>query len=68
MNITESFKKKFNDLYIMEIEKRKYLLADIDVVNKLKLIFFKFSECLIAMVQEGKYDDIVQKYVTFTDY
>lgn len=61
-------KKEFNDLYIMEIEKRKYLLADMEVVSKLKLIFFKFSECLIAMVQEGKYDDIVQKYVTFTDY
>lgn len=58
----------FSNVYKKEIEKRKYLLQECDVREKLQLVFFHFTDTLIEMTLNGRYEEIIQKYLSFTEY
>lgn len=61
-------KHTFSEKYIAEIEKRKHLLSDAEVVAMIRTIFYKFTDTLIEMVKQDNYDEIIQKYLTFKNY
>ncbi len=61
-------KHEFSNRYIEEIEKLKYLITDEDVIKMLDKIFFRFTSKLIELVQIGRYDLIIEKYITFAEY
>ncbi len=61
-------KKEFNSKYITEIEQRKNLLKNESVKLKLSKIFFKYTDSLIAQIENNNYDQIVNNYLTFKEY
>lgn len=61
-------KRCFNDDYISEIEQRRELLENPEVVDKLKLVFFKFTDTLTDMLLKRHYEAILERYITFVDY
>lgn len=61
-------KRNFSAEYIEEIEKRKFLLDDSEVKEKLFCAFYKFTEHLISLVRSGEYSRIIKEYLSFTDY
>lgn len=61
-------KHEFSEVYIDEIEQRKHLLQDQQVIEKLRLVFFRFTDTLIRMVEAGEYKSIIQNYIAFSDY
>lgn len=61
-------KQTFSDKYIHEIE-NSYSLIDIDVVKEgLNLIFFKYTNRLLMLLEKRKYSMIVEDYVSFSKY
>lgn len=61
-------KKTFSDKYIYEIENSKSLI-DINIVSSLlEKVFFKFTEKLLELVEEQKYQEIIMEYKRFKDY
>lgn len=61
-------KHVFSEVYISEIERRKELLSESEVIEKLRLIFFRFTETLVDLVKKGQYESIIEQYITFCDY
>lgn len=61
-------KHTFSEKYIAEIEKRKHLLSDAEVVAMIRTIFYKFTDTLVQLVTEKRYDEIINKYITFVNY
>lgn len=61
-------KNTFNDIYIKEIEKRSGLLSDKSFQIKMKKVFFNYSERIIQLLCEKKYNDIIHDYITFKNY
>lgn len=61
-------KNEFKEVYVKDIEKMSYLLDDQDVVSKLKYVFFKYTTCLIKMLKEKRYDEIINDYLCFVEY
>lgn len=61
-------KKEFNSIYIAEIKHRKNLLNEEDVIKKLYLVFFRFTDRLIYLVENERYSEIIHEYIKFSDY
>lgn len=61
-------KRSFSAAYIQEIESRKQLLYDEQAIEKMRLIFFQFTDALISLIQQGEYENILRKYITFANY
>lgn len=61
-------KELFSSKYIYEIDKRKYLLENIECIKKLNLIFFSFTEELIKLIKNDDYEKICNTYIQFTKY
>ena len=61
-------KREFSAKYIEEIEKRKELLGEPEVRDLLSCVFYKFTEELVQLVENGMYEKIVSKFLTFRDY
>lgn len=61
-------KKEFTQTYRNEIKKRFYLLHEKNVINQLKLIFFKYTDKLIYLLEKEKFDEIIPSYLQFCDY
>ena len=61
-------KKEFKSGYIAEIEKRKALLNNETIKNKLSKVFFKYTDFLISQVKKGDYENIINNYLTFKNY
>lgn len=61
-------KKGFSLTYKNEIKKGYHLLQDKNVVSQLKLVFFKYTDRLIKLLEEEKFDEIISDYLQFCDY
>ena len=61
-------RKGFRPSYRAELERLQYVIADSDFQKKLELVFFKFSNELLRLLHEKKYDEIYSSYVSFSDY
>lgn len=61
-------KNGFSAEYISEIKKRKRHLYSESAIKKLNMIFFRFSNELLKLVEADRYDLIIPKYKTFVDY
>lgn len=61
-------KKKFRMRYIKEIEKRREYLEDDKFIKLSSLVFFKFTDILLKLVKEKKYNKILNEYKCFIDY
>ena len=61
-------KNDFKPSYITEIEKRKVLLRNKNVKNKLSKVFFKYTDFLISQVENSNYENIIENYITFKNY
>lgn len=58
----------FRDKYIIEIEKRKYLFKDVNFINLCKLVYYKFTDELIRLLINEKYDEVFPKLIKFKNY
>lgn len=61
-------KREFRPGYIDGIEKRKSLLMKQSVQNKLRKVFFKYTDLLTDQIMMGEYDNIIYNYLKFSDY
>ena len=61
-------KSKFNIGYIKRINKLINLIDQNDVLEKLNMIFFKFTPHLIKHIKEENYDEIITNYLKFKQY
>ncbi len=61
-------KREFQQGYINRINEL-YSKIDIDdVVEKLNMVFFKFTPYLLEMIENKDFDNIINKYLTFKEY
>lgn len=61
-------KKNFSDAYIKEIEISKPLI-DMNIVTLLfEKVFFKFTKRLFKLIEERRYEIIIEEYIRFKDY
>ena len=58
----------FRDKYIIEIEKRKYLLKDVNFKDLCKLVYYKFTDELIMLLINEKYDEVFPQLIKFKNY
>lgn len=61
-------KKIFNSLYISEIEKEINSIDEDIVVDMMRKIFFKATDCVWNNIKAKKYDCIIHDYLTFSEY
>lgn len=61
-------KKEFKEKYIREIEKRKQLLDKEDFKRLAQTVFFGFTPMLIELVKAGKYEHVLGKYLSYSNY
>ena len=61
-------KKKFREIYIAEITKRKDLLDEPKFEELCEYIFFKYTKRLIILLKRKKYDSILLDYQHFHEY
>lgn len=61
-------KRMFREKYIEEIKLRNYLLDDSEFKKICSLVFFKFTNTLIELLKNEKYESIFKEYQHFCDY
>ena len=61
-------KKKFHRAYIKRIQELLQLVDMNDVSMKFNLIFFKFTPNLLMLIENDRYQDIVDSYFKFNEY
>lgn len=61
-------KRNFKSDYIFDIEKNIQYLDDEEVVRKLESVFFKYTNCLIQMLKDRRYEEIFSDYIQFVEY
>lgn len=61
-------KREFKKEYISEIEKRKSLIDDSEVLALLRTVFYNFTDMLVDLVKKSDYESIVGQYIKFQNY
>ena len=61
-------KKEFQSGYVKRIEELKSKINIIDVEEKLKLIFFKYTPNLFKQINNKDYKNIIKNYLQFNEY
>ncbi len=61
-------KREFRTGYKNGIEERKALLENDSTKKKLSKVFFKYTDRLVTLLNEGRYEEIINDYFTFTEY
>ena len=61
-------KKSFLEGYIKRINKLYDCVSKSDVLEKLNLIYFKFTPYLITLIENNRYNEIIQQYLEFKEY
>lgn len=61
-------KREFRKKYIVEIEKRRQFFRDEDFLSLCEVVFFKFTNRLIELLEKRKYKEIFLEYQYFYDY
>lgn len=61
-------KRGFHDYDKVYFEQRKSLLHDEVMDSFLEKVFFKHKNIIVDMICEGRYDELVQQYLTQTNY
>lgn len=62
------FDKKNFEPYKHEIEMRMHYIEDVSVNEKMKKIFFSFSDKLTVLLKARRYTEIIGAYLRFVDY
>lgn len=61
-------KREFKAKYVYEIEKRiEYIDCD-KFYDLAYTVFFKFTDKLIMLIKERKYENIIKQYLSFREY
>ena len=58
----------FPEEYRYEILQISYLYDEQAVKDKLRYVFFKFTDTIILMLKDGAFDDIIEAYYSYGDY
>ena len=61
-------KKSFLEGYIKRINKLFDCVDKSDVLEKLNLIYFKFTPYLMEFIKNKRYDEIIKQYLEFKEY
>ena len=61
-------KKSFLEGYIKRINKLYDCVNKSDVLEKLNLIYFKFTPYLITFIENKRYNEIIEQYLEFKEY
>lgn len=61
-------KKEFNSGYIIKINELIKVVNRQNLIKKLNLVFFKFTQNLLDLLEKQRYDVIRNQYIEFTDY
>lgn len=61
-------KKIFRVRYVIEIEKRIQFIENDKFIELCNLVFFKFTDLLLELIKDKKYDDILKEYRCFISY
>ncbi len=61
-------KKQFMDVYIEDIKKYKEII-DMDLTKELlSTVFFKYTNRLLFMIDNNKFEDIIEDYISYSEY
>lgn len=61
-------KREFQAGYIDRIEEIKTKIDEEDVLEKLELVFFKYTPYLFEQINNSLYENIIQNYLQFKEY
>lgn len=61
-------KRRFEKGYIRRIDHLMARLNETEMLEISRLVFFKFSMSLLALLQTGRYTEIIREHLHFTDY
>lgn len=61
-------KKEFQKGYIKRIDELINVIDVNDVIAKFQLIFFKFTYVLLSMLKKRRYEMILDRYISFSEY
>ena len=61
-------KKEFQAGYAARLDELLPMVNKGDVLNKLKLIFFKYAPVLLCQIERQSYPDVVMNYLAFKEY
>ncbi len=61
-------KKKFQIGYIQRVEELYPKINLDDVMEKMKLIFFKYTPLLLEQIEKREYENIIKNYIQFKEY
>ncbi len=61
-------KKEFQSGYIKRIKELVGLIDKEDVVEKLNMVFFKFTPYLMDYINQNDYENIIKNYLEFKEY
>lgn len=61
-------KMQFREIYISEIEKRLHFIDSEDFYDLAKTVFYSFTPRMIELIKLGKYERILNEYLSYRDY
>lgn len=61
-------KKFFSSEYVLEMEQLMHLLGNHEVKERLERVFFSYTGRILELLSARRYTEIVEDYITFTDY
>lgn len=61
-------KKNFDDESKKQINNLKFCLNSNTCIEKLKLVFFKFTPILVKRINDNIYENLIEDYIKFSDY
>jgi|SaaInlStandDraft_6_1057023.scaffolds.fasta_scaffold75642_2 hypothetical protein len=61
-------KKEFQSGYRIRINELVGLIDKEDVVEKLNMVFFKFTPYLLSYIEQNDYENIIKNYLEFKEY
>lgn len=61
-------KKRFRDKYIREIEKRIKYIDEFTFYELAKTVFWGFTPRMIELIKERKYEDVLGRYLSYSEY
>jgi len=61
-------KKEFQSGYVKRIDELSSIIEKLNVIEKLNMVFFKFTPFLMDYIDNKDYENIIKNYLEFKDY
>ena len=61
-------KKEFQSGYVKRIDELSSIIEKLNVIEKLNMVFFKFTPFLMDYIDNKDYENIMKNYLEFKEY